>query len=370
MVDYPDLSQVRRVLVAKLRHHGDVLLTSPVFSVLKQRCPQAKIDAYIYVSSLPMLEGHGAIHEFILYDTNIKKSFFLKRCFYELKLLWKIYRKRYDLVVNLTEGDRGALVAFVSRASVRVGVDPERSGMWGKRFFYTHLAEKCHQIRHTVERDLDVVRHLGIFPTLEERELYFHIPEEAYVKAKELLHEGGIELPGGFVLIHPVSRWLFKCLPETTVAEVIRYLANRGAQVVLSASSDPLERQMNARIRALVPEVPIVDLGGRLSLKELGALIALSKLLICVDSVPLHLASALKAPVVVAFGPTSEITWAPWRNPFARVVKENLSCRPCYRPGCGGSHKSDCLETLSSKKLCEAIEDLHPTTYNLKSSPK
>ena len=352
---YPDLQCVRNILVAKLRHHGDVLLTTPLFAILKQRFPHASIDAYIYKETAPMLEGHPAINELLFYDKAIKKKGFFKKLIYELKLLFNIRRKNYDLVINLTEGDRGALAAWISKAKVRVGFDPEGSGMFRKKSCYTHIARICHQTRHTVERHLDVLRCLGIFPSLDERDLVLSVPVEAYKKIKILLAKEGIEA-NNFVMIHPVSRWLFKCLPEQTVAEVIKYLHERGERIVLTASSDPLEMAMNEKILSLAKEVPICHLGGQISLKELGALIDLSKLLICVDSVPMHMASALKAPVVALFGPTSEKTWAPWRNPHARVVTQQYSCRPCYMPGCGGSGKSDCLETLSSRTICKEVE--------------
>lgn len=356
MASYPDLGDVKKILVAKLRHHGDVLLTAPVFSVLRQRFPEAEIEAYIYLSTAPMLEGHKAINGFVLYDQAIKKKGFFKKLIYELKLLWQMRQKKYDLVINLTEGDRGALVALVSKAKVRIGFDPEKSGMFGKSRCYTHLARKCHQTRHTVERDLDVLRCLGIFPAVEDRILSFFIPDLAYTRVKQLLAEEGIGKE--FVLLHPVSRWLFKCLPEKTLAQVIEHLHSKGEKIVLTASSDPLELEMNHRIMELAKGIPIVHLGGKISLKELGALISLSKLLICVDSVPLHIASALKAPVLAIFGPTSEKTWAPWQNPYARIVAEQMTCRPCYMPGCGGSRKSDCLEVLTSKKICCEIDRL------------
>jgi heptosyltransferase-3 len=90
----------------------------------------------------------------------------------------------------------------------------------------------------------------------------------------------------------------------------------------------------------------VLNLAGQISLKELAALVQLSETLICVDSLPFHLASALKKPVVAFFGPTSDVTWGPWRNPHARIVSQPFSCRPCYQDGCGGSKVSDCLATL------------------------
>src|SRR5512140_2288061 len=59
--DPVDLQGVRRVLVIKLRHHGDVLLASPVFSVLKNHAPHLEVDALVYADTAAMLTGHPAI---------------------------------------------------------------------------------------------------------------------------------------------------------------------------------------------------------------------------------------------------------------------------------------------------------------------
>lgn len=158
----------KKILVAKLRHHGDVLLSTPVFSILKKRFPHAEIDAYIYSETLPMLEGHPAVSDFILYDKKWKKLPCWKRYLEEAKLLRVIRKKGYDLVINLTEGDRGAIAAKVSRAPYAVGFDPEGGGMKGKKECYTHVIQHTPQPRHTVERQLDALRCLGIFPPTSE----------------------------------------------------------------------------------------------------------------------------------------------------------------------------------------------------------
>jgi heptosyltransferase-3 len=168
------------------------------------------------------------------------------------------------------------------------------------------------------------------------------------------------------VLIHPVSRWRFKCLAPEQIAKLIEELHFRGEHIVLSAGPDGHEKAMIEDILARVPEVPVFSCAGKLTLKELSALIQMSKALICVDSVPLHIASALKTPVVALFGPTSDENWGPWMHPQARVVAQRFSCRPCYQDGCGGSKVSDCLRTMPQKMILSALEEV----YNLKSSPK
>lgn len=349
--DYPDLKNIRRILVIKMRHHGDVLLSSPIFSNLKKRIPQAQIEAFIYKDTLPMLEGHPAISGFLLYDRGWKQLSFLGRLAKEIALFWRIWQRGYDLVINLTEGDRGALAALVSKGQVRVGFDPEGKGFFGKKRAYTHIVKHCKTQRHTVERQLDALRRIGIFPEPEERELTLSIPDEARERIQKLV-------PHDFIMVHPVSRWRFKCWPAQHVALLIQKLHEEAHRIVLTASPDPQEMAMNDEIVRLVPEVSVINLSGKISLKELGALIEKTRCLICVDSVPLHMASSLKTPVVVLFGPSSEVNWGPWRHPKSRVVAQKMACRPCFMDGCGGSKMSDCLHTLPVDKVMNAVQEL------------
>lgn len=345
--NYPDLKKIKRILAVKLRHHGDVLLTSPLFSQLKRALPHAEISALIYSETLPMLEGHPALSHFLLYDRAWKREPFLKRMAHELSLLKAIRHGRYDLVINLTEGDRGAIAALVSGASCRVGLRPHP-------LCYTHLVKVSPHPRHMVERQLDALRRIGIFPKEEERELVLHIPEEAKRKVRTLLPHP-IEKS---ILIHPVSRWRFKCLSSSQMASLLEQLHARGFPLVLSAGPAPEERTMVEEILQHVPHLPVTNLAGKLSLKELCALIAQVRALICVDSVPLHIASATKTPLVALFGPTSEQLWGPWRHPKARVVAQALSCRPCCQDGCGGGKVADCLFSMPTERIVDAFQEV------------
>ena len=66
--DAIDPAALKRVLVIKLRHHGDVLLTSPVFTTLKRCAPQAELDALVYADTAPMLRGHPALSQLFTID--------------------------------------------------------------------------------------------------------------------------------------------------------------------------------------------------------------------------------------------------------------------------------------------------------------
>lgn len=333
--------QYKRILVIKLRHLGDVLLSSPVFMNLQNTFPDAYIDAYIWSEAEPMLLGHPTITGFLLYDRKWKKYSWWKRVKKEFDILRRIRKNRYDLVVNLTEGDRGAIAALVSGAKRRVGFDP------GKKFtrkFFTDLVKICPTPRHTVERDLDALRKIGIFPNPAQRQLFFHVPQESLDIARNWTGD----VP--YIVMQASARWRFKCPPPQLMATILNQL---GKKVVLTGTSS--EWEFVQKIADLT-ECEVLNLAGKTTLKEMGALLQRSEGLITVDSVALHMASALKIPVVALFGPTSEENWGPWMHPKAEVVFQKISCRPCRLDGCGGSKMSDCLWTLSPKEIIERCE--------------
>jgi len=100
-----------------------------------------------------------------------------------------------------------------------------------------------------------------------------------------------------------------------------------------------------------------VNLAGKLSLKELGALTGRAKIFIGVDSMPMHLAAAMGTPTLALFGPSGEIEWGPW-NVERRVVTTTHTCRPCGQDGCGGGKVSECLSFLPVDPVHAAAREL------------
>lgn len=357
-----DKQKIKKILVIKLRHHGDVLLTSPVIENLKKNIPQAEIDAYIYKETTPMLEGLLSINKLILYDKSVKKKNFFKKLLYELSLLLHIRRQKYDLVINLTEGDRGALVALFSKAKYRIGMVSKGKGMLGKDKLFTHLCDPYANFQHTVEMNLEFLKPLEIFPNVEDRFLQFTIPSKDQAYIDSLLAKEKIE---DFILIHPVSRWMFKSWPASKMAELLKEIyQDKKLPFVFTCAPIPEELEFNQTvINLLGKDIRVIDFSGKSTLKQLGATINRARAVITVDSASMHLCAALQTPVVAIFGPTSEKRWGPWQHRNAQVVFKEMKCRPCYKAGCNNSYRSECLETLD-------VEQVKKAFYNLKLLPK
>jgi len=351
---------LRSVLVIKLRHLGDVLLAAPVFSVLKSRAPRAEIDALVYSESAPMLSGHPAIRKVHCIERSWRQLGSLARMRAEWRLLAELRERRYDLVVHLTEHWRGAwlTMALGPRWSVAPAVRG-RSGLWRRRF--THLFSAPPFGRHVVERNLDALRRIGIYPELAERGLTLVAGAAAEQKVDALLASHGVQ-GSRFVQIHPSSRWRFKCWPADKMAALVERLQAEGWQVVLTAAPDAVEAELIADITRRLARPVAANLAGQLTLKELAALTARARLFVGVDSAPMHIAAAVGTPALAIFGPSGEALWAPWGVPrlgtHRVVASEGYSCRPCGLDGCGGGKVSDCLATLEVARVWNAAREM------------
>lgn len=350
-----DLQSVRRVLVTKLRHHGDVLLASPVFSVLKAHAPHVEIDALVYADTAPMLTGHPAISRVFGIDRGWKALGWVEQARAEWGALQQLRSRDYDLLIHLTEHPRGAWLARMLGPRYGVAASYPRVRRWWKASF-SHLYPLARNgRRHVVEQNLDALRRIGVQPEEHERGLSFVPGDEAEAQVQRLLGELGLA-PGGYIHVHPASRWQFKCWPAGKTAELIDQLQALGERVVVSAAPDAAELELVQRIRALAA-TPFADVSGRLTLKQLGALTRHARLFIGVDSAPMHIASAVRTPVVALFGPSGEFNWGPWQVAH-RVVASGHSCRPCGNDGCGGSKVSECLTTLPVSAVLQAMQTL------------
>ena len=353
--DRVDLQSVRRVLVTKLLHHGDVLLASPVFSVLKSHAPHLEVDALVYADTAAMLTGNPAVSRVFGVDRGWKTLGWLAQAREEWGLLQQLRSREYDLLIHLSEHPRGAWLARLLGPRHSVAADYPRVRGWWKNSF-SHLSPlPKNGRRHMVEQNLDLLRRVGLQSGESERKLCFVPGVDAERDVERMLAAHGLA-PNGYIHLHPASRWQFKCWPAEKTADLIDKLQALGERVVLTAAPDAEELDLIARIRSLAT-TPFADLSGKLTLKQLGAVSRSAKLFVGVDSAPMHIASAMQTPVVALFGPSGEFNWGPWQVPH-RVVASDHACRPCGNDGCGGGKLSECLSTLPVSAVLQAVQSL------------
>ncbi len=351
--DSPALQNVRRVLVVKLRHLGDVLLTSPVFSCLARHAPHIETDALVYRDTAEMLSGHPDIAQLFTIDRTWKQLGPLRQFRAEAVLISALKARHYDLIIHLTAHNRGVWLSRLLRPKVAVAPAGEFGWLFDRSFTHRYPVVGGNR-RHTVEIHLDSLRRIGVYPGPDERRLTLVPGVDATEKVARRLAEHAL-VERSFILVHPGSRWQFKCWTVAHMQELIRGLQAQGGRVVLSAAPDRAELALVDDILEGLTDV--VNFAGSLSLKELAALIGSARLFIGVDSAPMHIAAAMGTPTVALFGPSGDIEWGPWQVP-SRIITADYPCRPCGLDGCGGGKRSECLEAIGSNQVLGAVKSL------------
>lgn len=334
----------KRILVIKLKQPGDILLSVPVLDALKKAWPEARVTYLVPRGTEEMVADHPLLDG--LLTVNRGKDSWGRTW----RFLRELRRARFDVVLELSGGDRGAFYALLSGAPQRLSFKREKK--W-QDLFFTKLLPRPDDRRHTVIQNLDLLRGLGINsfnPRLE-----FFWSWEVETRVQDLLRSLSL-VPGGFAVMHPGAGWRFKCWSPVGYARLIEHFQEeRGLPVVLTGSKAVMEQELVAAILRDCRAAP-VSLVGKLSLKELGAVISRARFFFGMDSAPMHLAAAVGARVAVLFGPTGDYNWAPWGQGHL-VVRKDWDCVPCGQDGCQGTKISRCLEEITPEEVLARMEE-------------
>ncbi|MFY9994298.1 MAG: lipopolysaccharide core heptosyltransferase RfaQ [Leclercia sp.] len=296
----------RKILLIKMRFHGDMLLTTPVISTLKQNYPEAKIDMLLYKNTIPILSENPEID--MLYGISDKGESTLDKVKNVLSLIRVLRRNKYDLVINLTDQ---WIISFIVRflnAKIKISQDfaNRQSPIWKNSF--THLVP--YSGNHIVERTLSTLKPLDLTHYVTETTMSYR--SEHWEKIRLQLKNSGVTRQ--YVVIQPTARQLFKCWDNDKFSRTIDALENRGYQVILTSGPSADDLACVQEIAQGCKQKPVTDFAGKTSFPELGALIDHAELFIGVDSAPGHIAAAVKTPVICLFGATDHIFWRPWTH--------------------------------------------------------
>jgi predicted lipopolysaccharide heptosyltransferase III len=320
------------ILVIKLRHIGDVLLATPVFRTLRQAYPDAKLTALLNRGTEDVLRHHPDLNEIFVAEKGAPAA--------QFQFLLNLRRKRYDCVVDLTDGDRSAFMSLATGAATRVGFNAEHR--W-RGLLYTHVAKPSPEDAHRIEYDLATLRTLGLAPRTSRPALYISPDEE--LAAKRALDEafGNDKRSSRLIVMQPGARYSLKVWPPERFAELADRLS-RAVPCRILLGGDARERDVAEAVQERTRCRPTV-VAGRFSLLEFGAVLKQCDLFIGNDGGAMHIAAAVGTPVVALFGPTYPQRWGPRGSP-SEIVYKGLDCRACYHPVCIRGEEN-CMRLIS-----------------------
>jgi heptosyltransferase-2 len=300
----------RKFLVIQTAFLGDVILSTAVAEKLYERDPSAKIDMLVRKGNESVFQNHPFIRSVLVWD---KKSSKYANLF---RLLMTIRRTRYDVVVNLQRFAASGFLTAFSGAKETTGF---RKNPFS--FLFTHRMK--HLISadvHETDRNQSTIAHLaGKFPAKP----HIYPSEQDYSRTAHLKSEP-------YITISPVSVWHTKTFPAYKWMELVREIyESKSYRIYLLGSAPEYKASEYIRIKSEVPDV--INLCGKLSVCESAALMRDAKMNYVNDSAPLHLASAINAPVTAIFCSTiPEFGFGPLSDNSTIIQTESaLSCRPC-----------------------------------------
>ncbi|MGN6700581.1 MAG: glycosyltransferase family 9 protein [Thermomicrobiales bacterium] len=364
MID-PRWRAARRVLAVRLDNLGDVLLMTPALHAIKETLPEATLT--LLTSPVGAQAGRldpdvddVIVCEAPWVDPWQQLPHDSER---ERRLIAALRARRFDAAVIFTSYRQSALPAaylcYLADIPLRLAASIDGPGS-----LLTSRHRHPDRPLHEVERSLDLVGAVGC--TTCQRDLILRVPEEARADVAARLSTLGLD---GYplVVVHPGCSMPARTYPAEGYAAIVTELVEQlGAAVVLTgtAAEQPLLDTIWLQLGAAVRQQSCA-FAGALSFAEFCALIASADLAVTNNTGPMHIAAAVKTPVVALFALTNPPgQWAPWRVPY-RLLNRDVPCRICYHRVCPYTH--DCLRRVTPQiavaAAAELLAETRPETH-------
>ncbi len=359
----------RRILIVRLSALGDVVHALPLLDALRRARPEAHIGWLVEERAATLLQGHPQIDRLWVAPRDdlsglLRRGRLLAAGGRIARFVRELRAARYELSIDVQGNARSALLARVSGAHRRIGFSRTFTKE-GARWLYTDRVEPSRPQLHKVERDLELLRPLGISGADARPVLVVPAAARAWA-LEQVAARGG----GPLVVMHPgVSGFgaLKQWIPERFGRTARRLADERGVRSLVTWG--PGERELAQRV---------VDASGGTallgpqtgSILELAALYQACDLVIGCDTGPLHLAAALGVPVVGLYGPKEPAVYGPWdarTGVVATVVRRPVYCSPCTRRTC---HNVICMPAIQVGDVVAAAGAALAESASLSPTPR
>ena len=285
----------KKILLFKIGSIGDVLMTTPLVRQLRKEFPKSEIVYYVGKYSAPVLVGNKNVSRLVPFDQSI---FIKKNLFKAVKLRNEIKKQNFDVAFVLDK--HWAFGAFIKSCGIPVRIGFDRDGE-GK--YHTHkIIYK--QVQHEITYYLSLLETIEIKPS-NDTQMDLHLSKKDTSFADNFFKKNkfsrkviGITLGGGTNpgAVHHFKRW--------STDRYIELVHNLAGQYKILLLGGPEDKELNENIIKFMKNKNIIN-GANDDIKKSAALMKKCSVIVCNDSGPMHLASAVNNRIVSLFGPTS-----------------------------------------------------------------
>ncbi len=332
-----------KILIIQTAFIGDVILTLPLAQEVKSFFPSPEIDFIVIPSAQNLLENNPAISQTIVFDKRKKDS----GVGGTIRVSKKIREQEYDTAFIPHRSLRSALLAKLANIKERVGFSTSA----GKFLFTKNVHYE--QSLHEIERNLSLLHPFGY----SKREKVFPIlypSENDKTIVNDFLTSGASKI----IAIAPGTVWNTKRWLKGNFIKLGKLIASAGYSVVLVGGKD--DNVLCEEIKTKIDSSFVINSAGQFTLLQSAEILRRCSLLVCNDSAPLHLAVAMKTPVVSIFGATvPRFGFYPYGENDIVIEDVNLACRPCSIHGGDKCplETFDCMKNISAGMVFEKVKE-------------
>ena len=344
---------VRRVLAVRLDNLGDVLVPTPAIHAIRESLPEAEITLLAGPVGAQVGRLNPDIDDVIVYEAPWMDPWrrLPQDSRREQAMIETLRARGFDGAIIFTSFHQSPLPAaylcYLADIPLRVAASIDGPGS-----LLTTRHKHPERMMHEVERGLDLVGAIGM--TTRDVDLVLRVPDDDRARIIDRLVQCDADARRPLVVIHPGCSMPARTYPWEHYAEVADLAIEQlGATVALTGAES--ERELVARVESRMRHDALA-LAGELSFGELCALIEAADLTITNNTGPMHIAAAVKTPVVALFALTNPPEqWGPWRVPY-RQLYHDVPCRICYSRVCPYGH--ECLRLVSPSMVIDAAAEL------------
>lgn len=331
-----------KVFILKPSSLGDVIQALPLLRLLKQHRPDAEVHWWLAAELRPLLEGDPDLAQLIPFERKRWRS----PTYWPLGLaqIQAMRAAHYDWVIDLQGLARSATFAWLANGGFTVGLQLEREGA---HLAYDLAVPRPKETPHAVDWYLAVARALEI--PVHDRFEWLLPRAQAAAQIEQSWPRDDFRWIG----INPGARWDNKRWPAGHFAELVRQLAARDPQLRFALLGGSGDWQITDTIRQAIPE-RCVNFAGRTTLPQLIEVLRRCDLLVTNDTGPMHLAAALRKPVVSLFGPTSPAQTGPYGQTHLALTRP-LPCAPCMKGRCHWGEPLACLTGITPERVVAEV---------------
>ncbi|MBL7899255.1 MAG: glycosyltransferase family 9 protein [Crocinitomicaceae bacterium] len=303
-------NNLKKILIIQTAFIGDVILATSAVETIKNSLPHCEIDFVLRKGNEELLAENPHISRLIIWNKKNGKYRSL------IEVIKEIRKVKYDAVINFQRFASSGFMTWRSKSAVKCGYSNNPLS-----FFFTHkIKHDLKSGKHEIERNLDLLKTVLSDLILQKPKIF------TSEKTKEKI--SALTFSKSYVVMAPSSVWFTKQLPENKWVELIQKQHFNYTVYLIGAPGD---KEMLERIKMSSGNNQVENLAGKLSLTESAELIRNARMTYVNDSAPLHLASAMNAPVTAYFCSTvPEFGFGPLSEHSVIVqTDQKLSCRPC-----------------------------------------